>query len=178
MLVRSKLRAAVSCGAVCAHARGQDACAAELMLPPPLPRIAATCANCACWDGGRDDELPSAKGEKYTRTPGWIEAATAICAGGFGRANATTHDLRCRSSPRIAGMADLTETQRTRGPSATTYADAASPALRGGCRLHRTVWAPHILISVCSFTVISSSFCVAFERVAFSHIKIASGHIK
>ena len=68
----------------CAHARGQDACAAELMLPPPLPRIAATCANCACWDGGRDDELPSAKGEKYTRTPGWIEAASYMRRGASG----------------------------------------------------------------------------------------------
>ena len=161
----------------CAHARGQDACAAELMLPPPLraspPRVPIAPAGTAA-------EMTSCRRPRArsTRARPAGSRRQAICVGALREGNATTHDLRCRSSPRIAGMADLTETQRTRGPSATTYADAASPALRGGYRLHRTVWAPHILISVCSFTVISSSFCVAFERVAFSHIKIASGHIK
>ena len=52
----------------CAHARGQVSCAAELLLPPPLPRLAASCAGCTCWEGPTAEDLPT---EKYAFSPGW-----------------------------------------------------------------------------------------------------------
>ena len=71
-------RAAVSCGAVCARER-----AGRVRRESYAAAAAAAHRRHVCqlrrWDGGRDDE--SAKGEKYTRTPGWIEAASYMRRG-------------------------------------------------------------------------------------------------